>query len=150
MNLNENAPTSIVEMKKQNKPTIKLVNPNNPEDVEIVPVDVKLNLKKLMFIARDFPEANSVATLNINEGGMTMDMIQLYKLVYVAYRMANMNEYYTFDQFQDLYEFDMNEANEIYFSMLNKQYRTAYLEKIQKASDKVASTVKSDNSKLES
>lgn len=136
---------TLLEMKQANKPTIKLVNPEDPNDVEIVPVDVKLNLKKLMFIARDFPDANKVATLKIGEDGMTVDMIQMYKMVYVAYRMANMNEYYTFDQFQELYEFDMDEANNIYYSMLSKEYRTAYLEQIQKASETVDRTVKKDS-----
>lgn len=136
---------TLLEMKQANKPTIKLVNPENPNDVEIVPVEVKLNLKKLMYIARDFPDANKVATLKIGEDGMTVDMIQMYKMVYVAYRMANMNDYYTFDQFQELYEFDMDEANNIYYSMLSKEYRTAYLEQIQKASETVDRTVKKDS-----
>lgn len=136
---------TLLEMKQANKPTIKLVNPEDPNDVEIVPVEVKLNLKKLMFIARDFPDANKVATLKIGEDGMTVDMIQMYKMVYVAYRMANMNDYYTFDQFQELYEFDMDEANNIYYSMLSKEYRTAYLEQIQKASETVDRTVKKDS-----
>lgn len=136
---------TLLEMKQANKPTIKLVNPDNPKDVEVVPVEVKLNLKKLMFIARDFPDANKVATLKIGEDGMTVDMIQMYKMVYVAYRMANMNDYYTFDQFQELYEFDMDEANNIYYSMLSKEYRTAYLEQIQKASETVDRTVKKDS-----
>lgn len=136
---------TLLEMKQANKPTIKLVNPDNTNDVEVVPVEVKLNLKKLMFIARDFPDANKVATLKIGEDGMTVDMIQMYKMVYVAYRMANMNDYYTFDQFQELYEFDMDEANNIYYSMLSKEYRTAYLEQIQKASETVDRTVKKDS-----
>lgn len=139
---------SLVEMKKSNKPTIKLVNPDNENDVEVVPVEVKLNLKKLLFIARDYPEANKVATLQLTQDGMQIDMIQLYKLVYVAYRMANMNEYYTFEQFQEMYDFDMEEAQSIYFSMLNKEYRTAYLEQIAQAAEKVQRTVKEDNSKL--
>ena len=139
---------SLVEMKKSNKPTIKLVNPDNENDVEVVPVEVKLNLKKLLFIARDYPEANKVATLQLTQDGMQIDMIQLYKLVYVAYRMANMNEYYTFEQFQEMYDFDMEEAQSIYFSMLNKEYRTAYLEQIAQAAEKVQRTVKEDHSKL--
>lgn len=136
---------SLLEMKQANKPTITLVNPDNPKDVEVVNVEVKLNLKKLMFIARDFPDANKVATLKIGEDGMTVDMVQMYKMVYVAYRMANMTDYYTFDQFQELYEFDMDEANDIYYSMLSKEYRLAYLEQIQKASKTVENNVKKDS-----
>ena len=64
--------------------------------------------------------------------------------------MANMNEYLSFDEFQEVYEFDMEEANNIYFSMLSKSFRTSYLEKITKASEKVSRTVKQDNSKQES
>lgn len=143
MNLNTDMPT-LKTLKDQNKPTITLVNPNDPNDTEEVAVDVKLNLKKLLFIARDFPEANKVATLNITEDGMELNMVQLYKLVYVAYRMANMNDYYTFDQFQELYDFDMETAQSIYFCMLNKSYRTSYLEQITKASKRAESTVKKD------
>lgn len=149
-NKEENKVTSLQERIKKSKPTIKLVNPQDETDVQDVPVELKLNLKKIMFIARDYPEANDIATLQVSNDGMKVDMIQLYKLVYVAYRMANMNEYLSFDEFQEVYEFDMEEANNIYFSMLSKSFRTSYLEKITKASEKVSRTVKQDNSKQES
>lgn len=141
--------TTISELKKKAQPTIELVNPNNPEDSERVNIDLKLNLKKIMFIARDFPEANDVATLQMGRNGMQLDMIQLFKLVYVAYRMANMNDYLVFEDFCDYYEFDMAEAQSIYMAMLDKEYRNEYLEKITKAAERVERTVKKDNSKLQ-
>lgn len=102
-------------------------------------VELNLNLKKMLVISRDFPEANDIATLTIAQNGMQLDMVQLAKIVYLAYRQANMNEYYSFDEFQEYYEFDMEEASRIWFSMINKQYRQQYLEQINKQTPKTTS-----------
>lgn len=102
-------------------------------------VELNLNLKKMLVISRDFPEANDIATLTVSEKGMQLDMVQLSKIVYLAYRQANMNDYLAFDEFQEAYEFDMEEATRIWFSMINKQYRLDYLEAIAKAKPKVSS-----------
>lgn len=116
---------------KKNLSTIQLT-PELGESYE-VKVDLTLNPKKMLMIERDFPEAKHVMSLAVSEAGMELDMIQLYKVAYVAYRQANMNEYVTFDEFQDLYEFDMEEATNIFYSMLSKQFRSRYLEALQKA-----------------
>lgn len=116
---------------KKNLSTIQLT-PEVGESYE-VKIDLTLNPKKMLMIERDFPEAKHVMSLAVSEAGMELDMIQLYKVAYVAYRQANMNEYVTFDEFQDLYEFDMEEATNIFYSMLSKQFRSRYLESLQKA-----------------
>lgn len=53
-----------------------------------VSVELALNLKKTIAIARDFPEANQVATLQVSDDGINLDMIRLAKVVYLAYRQA--------------------------------------------------------------
>lgn len=111
------------------------------EQTKEVSVSLVLNPKKMLFIERDFPDAKHVMSLAVTANGMNLDMIQLYKVVYVGYRMANMNEYISFDEFQDQYEFDMEEATSIFYSMLSKDFRSQYLEALRKA-------VKSSDSKL--
>lgn len=111
---------------------------NNGHQTE-VKVELNLNLKKMLVISRDFEDANSIATLTVAQDGMQLDMPKLYKIVYLAYRQANMNDYLTFDEFQEQYEFDMEEASRIWFSMINKKYRTQYLEQINKAKPNVSS-----------
>lgn len=103
------------------------------DTTEKVNVSLVLNPKKMMFIERDFPEAKHIMSMAITENGMNLDMLQLFKVVYVAYRMANMNEYISFDQFQDEYEFDMTEASNIFYSMISKSFRSKYLESLHKA-----------------
>lgn len=105
----------------------------NGEHTEKVNVSLVLNPKKMMFIERDFPEAKHVMSMAINDNGMNLDMLQLFKVVYVAYRMANMNDYISFDQFQDEYEFDMTEATNIFYSMISKDFRSKYLDALKKA-----------------
>ena len=105
----------------------------NGEHTETANVSLVLNPKKMMFIERDFPEAKHVMSMAINDNGMNLDMLQLFKVVYVAYRMANMNEYISFDQFQDEYEFDMTEATNIFYSMISKDFRSKYLDALKKA-----------------
>lgn len=131
----------ITKMKMVAKPQIELVTERdeNEEAIKMVKVDVepKLNIKKLLFISRDFPEANEIATLQIGGTGMELDMVKLFKIVYLAYRQANMSEYFSFEDFQEMYEFDMSEATQIYMAMINKEYRAEYLKSIQNAADKI-------------
>lgn len=117
---------------------IELVYNEGKEDErkELVSLDLKLNPKKLIAISRDFPDANKVATMAIGQDSMTLDMINLYKMVYVAYRQAHMNEYIDYSEFADVYEFDMEEATNVYYSMLSKQHRIEYLQSIQKGTPK--------------
>lgn len=120
------------------KTTEVTLNQGTPEERQ-VKVELNLNLKKMMVISRDYPEANDIATLTVSEKGMQLDMVQLAKIVYLAYRQANMYDYLTFDEFQDAYEFDMEQATRIWFSMINKEYRLQYLEEINKAKPNVSS-----------
>ena len=120
------------------KTTEVTLNQGTPEERQ-VNVELNLNLKKMMVISRDYPEANDIATLTVSEKGMQLDMVQLAKIVYLAYRQANMYDYLTFDEFQDAYEFDMEQATRIWFSMINKEYRLQYLEEINKAKPNVSS-----------
>lgn len=106
--------------------------------VTLVKLDLRLNPKKLMVISRDFPDANKVATMAIGQDKMELDMLNLYKMVYVAYRQANMNEYLSYDEFVDLYEFDMEEATQVFYSMMSKKHRTAYLDSIDRATPKLS------------
>lgn len=117
---------------------IELVYNEGKEDErkELVSLDLKLNPKKLIAISRDFPDANKVATMAIGQDSMTLDMINFYKMVYVAYRQAHMNEYIDYSEFADVYEFDMEEATNVYYSMLSKQHRIEYLQSIQKGTPK--------------
>ena len=103
------------------------------EDVQKVPVSLIMNPKKMIAIERDFPEAKYVMSLAVSDNGMELDMLKLYKVVYVAYRQANMNEYLSYDEFQDAYVFDMQEATSIFYSMISKDFRSKYLEALQKA-----------------
>lgn len=120
--------------------TIELLDENGK--VTKATLDLRLNPKKLMIISRDFPDANKVATMAIGQDKMELDMLNLYKMVYVAYRQANMNEYLSYDEFTEVYEFEMEEATNVFYSMLSKKHRTQYLENIQR------STPKSNSSKL--
>lgn len=98
-----------------------------------VPVSLVLNPKKLMFIERDFPEAKHIIAMTISGEAINLDALRMYKVVYVSYRMANMNEYITFDEFQEQYEFDMEEASNIFYAMISKDFRSKYLEQLKKA-----------------
>lgn len=111
---------------------------------EQVSIDLRLNPKKLIAISRDFEDANRVATMAIGQDKMELDPINMFKMVYVAYRQAHMNEYVSYDEFAELYEFDMEECTNVFYSMLSKQHRIAYLESIQRSTPKKAG----DKSKL--
>jgi hypothetical protein len=57
---------------------------------EIVTLEPKLNLKKLMLINRDF-NTNEFAKMSVGNEQMDVSVMQGAKAVYVAYRQANMN-----------------------------------------------------------
>lgn len=99
-------------------------------------ISLVLNPMKLLMISRDFKEANSIATLQISGSGMELDLIKLYKLVYLAYRLDHVEEYMSFEEFSDGYDFDMQEAVSIYSGLISKEYRTEYLKAINKATPK--------------
>lgn len=103
------------------------------DGVQAVPVSLIMNPKKMLFIERDFPDAKNVMKLAVSDDGMELDMLKLYKVVYVAYRQANMNEWLSYDEFLEAYEFDMEEASNIFYSMISKDFRSKYLEALQNA-----------------
>ena len=100
-------------------------------DGEIVKLEPKLNLKKLMMINRDF-DTNEFAKMSVGNQQMDISVMQGAKAVYVAYRQANMADYMSFDEFIDRWEFDMEEATMIYNLMMFKKAQNEY----QKAFDK--------------
>lgn len=100
-------------------------------DGEIVKLEPKLNLKKLMMINRDF-DTNEFAKMSVGNQQMDISVMQGAKAVYVAYRQANMADYMPFDEFIDRWEFDMEEATMIYNLMMFKKAQNEY----QKAFDK--------------
>lgn len=81
-------------------------------------VDTKLNIKKLMFINRDF-NTDDVVTISFNsKGGQDVNIITATKAAYVAYRQANMNDYVSWDTFLDTWTNDQSDAFEIYAELL--------------------------------
>lgn len=92
---------------------------------EIVKLEPKLNLKKLMMINRDF-NTDQFAQLSMGGSGMAITVHQGAQAVYVAYRQANMNTYITFDEFIDQWDFDMEMATTIYNLMMFKKAQDAY------------------------
>lgn len=117
---------------KNNQTHITLTNAQGEETT--VAVSLVLNPKKLLFIERDYPEASNVLKMAVAKDSMELDMMNLYKSVYVAYRMANMNDYMTFDDFAEQYEFDMTEATNIFYALISKDFRSKYLQDLQNAS----------------
>lgn len=92
---------------------------------EVVKLEPKLNLKKLMMINRDF-NTDQFAKLSMAGSGMDISVLQGAQAVYVAYRQANMNTYITFDEFIDQWDFDMEKATTIYNLMMFKKAQDAY------------------------
>lgn len=117
---------------KNNQTHITLTNAQGEETT--VAVSLVLNPKKLLFIERDYPEASNVLKMAVAKDSMELDMMNLYKSVYLAYRMANMNDYMTFDDFAEQYDFDMTEATNIFYALISKDFRSKYLQDLQNAS----------------
>lgn len=99
---------------------------------EVIKLEPKLNLKKLMMINRDF-NTDQFAQLSMGGSGMAITVIQGAQAVYVAYRQANMNTYVTFDEFIDQWDFDMETASTIYNLMMFKKAQDAYQKAFEKA-----------------
>lgn len=82
-------------------------------------VDTKLNIKKLMFINRDF-NTDDVVTISFNaKGGQDVNLITAMKATYVAYRQANMNDYVSWEEFSDTWDQNQNDALKIYAELLS-------------------------------
>ena len=107
-----------------NKTQIELLNG------EMVDVELKYNPIKCMKIARDFPQANDAFTLAVGEKTAEVNISNLYNAVYVGYRQANMNDYLSFEEFSEEFDFDMKEAMKIYYAMIDKNSRNQYLEEL--------------------
>lgn len=87
---------------------------NNGQKVKL---DTKLNIKKLMFINRDF-NTDQFATLRGSEKAAEINIMSATQAVYIAYRQANMNDYIPYNEFLDLWDFDIEFATEIYAELL--------------------------------
>ena len=101
-------------------------------DGTIVELEPKLNLKKLMFINKDF-KTDEFAKMTMGAEEMNVSVIQGAKAVYIAYRQANMHDYMSFDEFILNWEFDMETAAMIYNLMMFKQMRNEYQKTFEKA-----------------
>lgn len=83
----------------------------------VVKLDTKLNIKKLMFINRDF-DTDEFATIRAGKRSADINIMSAASAVYIAYRQANMSDYLTYDEFVDLWDFDMTFAMEVYAELL--------------------------------
>lgn len=92
----------------------KEITLNNGEKVNI---DTRFNIKKLIFINRDFNTDKLVKVTVGKDDSMDLDFVKIYESVYVAYRQANMNDYLSYDEFANLYDLDIEEAINIYAEM---------------------------------
>lgn len=109
---------------------IKSITLKNNQKVSI---DTRLNVKKLMFINRDFDTREIVKITVGKDESMDFDFIKAYKAVYVAYRQANMNDYMNFDDFCNQYDLDIQEASDVYSEMfLNANKNSKYAEAFKK------------------
>jgi len=99
---------------------------------DIVTLEPKLNLKKLMMINRDF-NTNEFARMSVGNEQMDITVLQGAKAVYVAYRQANMNDYVSFEAFIDLWDFDMEQATMVYNLMMFKKAQDEYQKAFEKA-----------------
>lgn len=99
---------------------------------DIVTLEPKLNLKKLMMINRDF-NTNEFARMSVGNEQMDITVLQGAKAVYVAYRQANMNDYVSFESFIDLWDFDMEQATMVYNLMMFKKAQDEYQKAFEKA-----------------
>ncbi|MGG5375973.1 hypothetical protein IGI57_002480 [Enterococcus sp. DIV0213j] len=102
-------------------------------DGTILNLEPKLNIKKLLMINKDF-DTDEFAKMSVGKNSaMDISVLQGAKAVYVAYRQANMNDYISFDEFIDKWDFDMGTATYIYQLMMFKQARDAYQKAFEKA-----------------
>lgn len=101
-------------------------------DGTVVDLEPKLNLKKLMYINKDF-NTDEFAKMSMGSNEMNVSVIQGAKAVYVAYRQANMNDYISFDEFILNWEFDMEVATMVYNLMMFKKMRDDYQKTFEKA-----------------
>lgn len=96
-------------------------------DGTAVKLELKLNIKKLMLINRDFNTDEFVKT-NMSDKSMEYTLVQGLQAIYIAYRQANMNSYVSFDEFTDNWTFSNDIAQQVYFSLLYTPMRKQFTE----------------------
>lgn len=101
-------------------------------DGTVLSLDPKLNLKKLMYINRDF-KTDEFAKMTMGDEEMNVSVVQGAKAVYIAYRQANMHDYISYDDFILNWEFDMEFCTMIYSLMMFKSVRNDYQKAFEKA-----------------
>lgn len=85
---------------------------------EEVAIDTKLNIKKLLRINNDF-NTDEFATLTFSrKEDFKVSILQAHQAVYIAYRMANMNNYMDFEEFTDLWEFDFQIGTQVFIQLI--------------------------------
>lgn len=85
---------------------------------EVVSIDTKLNMKKLMRINNDF-NTDEFATLTFSrKEDFKISLLQAHQAVYIAYRQANMNNYMDFQEFMDNWEFDFTIGAKVFGELL--------------------------------
>lgn len=90
----------------------------NFKDGKRAELDTKMNIKKLLFINRDF-NTDDLVTISVNgKGGQDINIVTAVKAVYVAYRQANMNNYMSWDAFLDTWELNTTFAFEVYKALI--------------------------------
>lgn len=104
---------------------------------EVVAIDTKLNIKKLMRINSNF-NTDEFATLTISrKEDFKISILQAHQAVYIAYRQANMNNYMEFSEFIDLWEFDFELGTKIFAELLrSSSKKTNYRDSIVKVTKK--------------
>lgn len=111
-------------------------------DGTVVKLETKLNIKKMMMINKDF-DTDEFAKMSVGGKSMDISVMQGAQAVYVAYRQANMNDYMSFYEFIDQWDFDMEVASTVYNIMMFKKARDAY----QQSFDKQAKLITVKNGK---
>lgn len=112
---------------------VELLNGNKVE------LELGYNPFKCMMIAKDFPEVNNVFTVAVQEGVQELNYNTIASAVYVAYRQANLKKALSFKEFYDPetgFDFDIEQASNIYVAMLDKQTAKEYAESLAKLSKK--------------
>lgn len=116
----------------------ELITELEMDDGSFVSADTKLNLKKLMLIGRDFDTSEFAKVTIGGNGTAEITIVQMAKAAYVAYRQANMNNYMSWKDFLDHWEFDASLGMKIYTQLIFHQKKSEYQKAFDDASKKIA------------
>lgn len=99
---------------------------------EEVAIETKLNIKKLMMINRDF-NTDDFATLTFSrKDDMKLTILQAHSAVYTAYRLANMSNYMSYDEFTDVWDFDFELGTRVFSELLSSpKKKSSYRQSIE-------------------